>query len=136
MSEQKLERCASCGQLLPSDDRRKSRRFAWGIGLSLLTLIPAAVGLGNAFRGIASQKATGLGAVAGGFSEIGIVAAFLWVVVFPIAAIVLLAGSFSKGRTGRGILAVLGIGWSILVLLLVSVAAFALSMAWRSAHQG
>jgi len=46
-----------------------TRRFLGGLLLAWVPWIPTLVGLGYAFRGISSQKATGVGAVAGGVAE-------------------------------------------------------------------
>jgi hypothetical protein len=75
--------------------------------------IPLGIGLSNVFRGLSEQKATGLGAVAGGFIEayfmFGLVAAF----AFQVGGIVLLM----KPPAGQRILSFASIAWSIFMLI-------------------
>jgi hypothetical protein len=49
--------------------RIKDRRFLWGILLVGASSIPVLVEVFNSFRGLSENKATGLGAVAGGIAE-------------------------------------------------------------------
>lgn len=51
-----------------SYDRRRAW-FIWGNNLAWVVIVPFIFGLFNSFRGISEQKATGLGAVAGGLAE-------------------------------------------------------------------
>ena len=50
-------------------DELKQKRFLWGIALAWAPWVPTMIGLASAFRGISNTKATGLAAVAGGFTE-------------------------------------------------------------------
>ena len=68
--------------------------------------------------GISEQKATGLGAVAGGLAETYLTFGIIVTLVSELAAIVLLIRSFSRGHLRRSSVAVLSICWSILMLLL------------------
>lgn len=115
-------RCLSCGQLLPDSDLRKRRRFIWGVVLAWFPFLILLIGLRNAFKEVSTQKATGLGAVAGGLSEIGVMLGIFIMVAVPIAGMVLLLRSFSKGHALRGFVAVVSIAWSGLILLLGSLA--------------
>src|ERR1039458_3056396 len=80
-------------------DEIKRKRFLWGVCLAwtpfLFLIIHTAI---DAFNGIAREKATGLAAVAGGlvefFSTFGLAA----VLVFEVAAVILLLRAFSEGR--------------------------------------
>ncbi|SRR6266852_2335405 len=47
-------------------DERRKKLFLWGILLAWLPFVPDIL---NAFKGITAQKATGLGAVAGGVAQ-------------------------------------------------------------------
>jgi hypothetical protein len=99
-----------------SSDERKRKNFLWGTALTWTLSIPLIIGVANGFKGISEQKATGLGAVAGGLAEaygtLGLILAF----VMPIAAIVLLVKSFSGGHRTRAIFSLLYICWSALTL--------------------
>jgi hypothetical protein len=108
--------CSACGQRILSDDDRKRRRFFWGLAFAWLPFIPVAAGLANTVRGISEQKATGLGAVAGGIAEMG---AFYVVALAPIltvSAMVLLLRSLSKAHPLRNILAVISVCWGALMI--------------------
>jgi uncharacterized membrane protein len=99
-------------------DDQKKKRFLWGVALAwppFLIFIPALL---NMFKGISEHKATGLGAVAGGFSEAFAGFGFLTVIVFEIGGIVLLVRSFSRENPGRSTVAVLTIGASGFMLLI------------------
>ncbi len=104
-------------------------RFLWGIGLAwvpfLFFFVPAML---NAFRGIATNKATGMGAVAGGLAEGLAVFGLVTIVAFEIAAVVLLARSFSRGQSLRGFLSVVSIGCALLVLSVLGL------MLWLVGH--
>jgi hypothetical protein len=110
------ERCPACGQRPRSQDERRRRRFYWGVALAWLPFLPVVAGLVNAFRSISQQKATGLGAVAGGIAEMGVVFVLTLVPVFAISAIVLLVRSFSKEHPVRSALAVISLCWMGLML--------------------
>jgi hypothetical protein len=100
-------------------DELKKKRFLWGMLLAWAPLIPTLIGLGNVFRGISEQKATGLGAVAGGLSELFVLYGMVAILVGQVAAVVLLFRSFSPGHWGRRFLSLLAICFSGLMLLLV-----------------
>jgi hypothetical protein len=107
--------CAACGQRVLSDDDRKRSRFFWGLALAWLPLVAVLVGIATAFRGMAERKATGLGAIAGGASELGLICFVVFAPLYLLSAIVLLLRSFSKAHPARAIAATISICWSILL---------------------
>jgi hypothetical protein len=70
----------------------------------------------HALREVSETKATGLGAVAGGFAEIYSVFGLVLALLIPFAAIVLLAKSLADGRRTRSFLAVSSICWCALMI--------------------
>lgn len=114
-------RCEHCGQLIPKGDEWKLRQFQWGLLIAILTFIPFAMNIGKALR---EAKTTGLGAVAGGVSEIGGTFAFLAVIILVIGGIVFLVRGFTRESQVREILSILGITWLgfQLVSIVISVA--------------
>jgi hypothetical protein len=86
--------------------------FSW------IPSLPVVIGSFNAFRGITQQKATGLGAVAGGLAEVYLTSGLILTFASEAAAIVLLIRSLSRAHLGRGAVAVFSICWSALVLFL------------------
>jgi hypothetical protein len=99
----------------PLDDAQK-RRFLWGV---LLAWIPFLFFVLNAFREISTQKATGLGAVTGGFAEAFATFGFATTVVLEVAGIVLLVRTFSKEHPMRTFLSVISISCSGLTLAIL-----------------
>ncbi|HJS97877.1 MAG TPA: hypothetical protein VJ756_02210 [Terriglobales bacterium] len=95
-------------------------RFAWGLVLAWAPAIPFIIGMSRIFRGISEQKATGIGAVVGGFVEayflFGIVATF----AFQVGGIVLLMKSTSNGQRFPFFLSFASIAWSTLMLILLA----------------
>ena len=100
-----------------SNDRKKTW-FLWGIVLTCLLAVPLMVGLSTTFRGISEQKATGIGAVAGGLAEAYVTSGLILAFVLPLSAIVLLSRSLSRGHGTRELLAVLCICWNAVTLFL------------------
>jgi len=101
-----------------SSDDRKRKFFLWGTVLTWTLSIPLIIGVVNAFKGISEEKATGLGAVAGGFAEAYVTLGVIFGFVLPVGAIVLLVKSFGRGHRMRAIFSLLYIGWSVLTLVL------------------
>ncbi|HZR32085.1 MAG TPA: hypothetical protein VFA76_09560 [Terriglobales bacterium] len=100
-------------------DDLKRKRFLWGVALAWLPSLPFFLfGVYNAFKGMESQKATGLGAVAGGWSEVLCTVGLATVFIVPATAIVLLTRSFSTGHGTRKMLSLLSIAWCALLLSL------------------
>jgi hypothetical protein len=92
--------------------------FLWGTVLAGISSIPFIILFFNAFRGISQNKATGLGAVAGGLTEAYATFGFILTFVLPVAAIVLLGRSLSGVTRTRQLFSVLFIVWSSFILLL------------------
>jgi hypothetical protein len=99
-----------------ADDPAK-RRFLWGVLLAWTPFLFAAVpAVFNAFREISTQKATGLGAIAGGFAEAFAIFGLAATLAFEVSAIALLARAFSRGHPIRTFFSVLSICCSGLML--------------------
>jgi hypothetical protein len=114
-------------------DELNKRRFLWGVGLAWAPWTPALIGIGYAFRGISEQKATGLGAVAGGLSELFVRYGIGAILVGQVAAIVLLVRAFSPGHFVRSLFSVVSICLSGLMLLLVGLFFW---LSWFANHHG
>jgi hypothetical protein len=89
-------------------DRRRAW-FVWGNILAWVVIVPFIFGLFNSFRGISEQKATGLGAVAGGIAEVYTTFGFILAFALPLGAIVLLVRSFSVVHGMSALLSLLSI---------------------------
>jgi|SRR5215831_16380288 len=96
----------------------KKKWFWWGMILAWIPIIPAITGILNAFKGISEQKATGLGAVAGGVAEVYATLGMMLALIVPVAAIVLLGKSLSSLHPMRTLVSWLSICWSVLLLVL------------------
>ena len=105
-------------QLQNQDGGRKL--LFWGAVFAWLPLLPIIYSIALDIRELSTQKQTGLGAVAGGLSEvfftIGLIVAF----AVPVTGIVLLLKSFSGGRGLRSLFTVISILWSSLILLILT----------------
>ncbi len=99
-------------------DPLKKNNFLWGVLLAWTPWLPTMIGLGYAFRGISSEKATGLAAVAGGLTETFLLVGLVATVVFEVGAIILLVRAFERGHWLRSLLSVFSICLSGLMLLL------------------
>lgn len=95
------------------------KRFLWGVILAWIPWVPILIGLGYAFRGIGSAKATGIAAVAGGLGEGFVLWGIVAMVIGQTAAIVLLVRVLSNARWMRSLVSVLSICMSALMLILV-----------------
>src|SRR5438445_6946837 len=83
------------------EDRSQDRKrtwFIWGMVLAWTPFIPFILGLFHAFSGVSEQKATGLAAVAGGIAEMYTTFALIIAFIIPVAAIILLGRSVSRGH--------------------------------------
>ena len=101
---------------MPPDSEIRTR-FIKGVLLAWIPLLFVLIAtFFTAFRGLSSQKATGLGAVAGGFAEGLVVFGFAVMVASEIAAIVLLSRSISRTHGVRTFVSVVSIGASVLLL--------------------
>ena len=111
-----------------ADEVRRKKRFLWGALLAWAPWLPILIGLGQT---IAKQKATGIGAVAGGLTELFVVWGIGAVLIGQVAAIILLFRAFSPGHWMRGLFCVLSICLSALMLLLVGLFFW---LSWSQAH--
>jgi hypothetical protein len=94
-------------------DDIKRKRFLWGVCLAwtpfLFLIIPTAIGIFSAFRGISREKATGLAVLAGGLAEFFFTFGLAAILVLEVAAIILLLRTFSGGRPVRALFSVISI---------------------------
>lgn len=101
-----------------SDPNQNATGFRWGVVITLVLSIGPVLGMFNMFRGISTQKATGLGAVAGGLAEGYAAVTMILVFVLPLVAIVFLGKSLSKKPGSRSVISLLCIGWNGIMLVL------------------
>jgi hypothetical protein len=99
-----------------SDDKKLWRGLALTWGPWLVVIVPVVF---NMFRGIREQKATGLGAVAGGIVEVLVTWGLLSLVLCEVGGMVLLAKSVRGGDRLRAVLAVMSLVFAALALVLV-----------------
>ncbi len=101
-------------------DEPEKKRFLWGVSLAWAPWVPVLIwstlGLVNAFK---EQKATGLGAVAGGLAEAFTLFGMAATLVFEVSAIVLLVGAFSGKHWLRSVFSVVSIFLSALMIFLL-----------------
>ena len=109
---------------LSIDTDPKRKRFLWGIAIGWFSFIPLVYGCANAFKGVSEQKATGIGAIAGGVAEICVLVGALVLLVSPMIAIYLLVTSWSHGKAARNFLSVITMLWSGFTLFLILGAAW------------
>jgi len=101
-------------------DPVKKKRFLWALLLVWAPWIPSLFGLANALRGIWTEKATGLAAVAGGLTEMLVSVGLVSTIVFQVLAIILFVRTFETGHRFRNLISGVSIFFSVLMLLLVS----------------
>src|ERR1700733_12933994 len=99
--------------------RIADRRFLWGTLLVGASSIPVLVEVFNSFRGLSENKATGMGAVAGGIAEGFVTFGLACALLFSVFGVVFLVRAFSRERWVRSILSVLAICFSALTMLFV-----------------
>lgn len=102
-------------------DPLKKKRFFWGVLLAWIPWLLTMIGVGNALRGIAAEKATGLAAVAGGLAETFLLFGLLVTVVSEVAAIILLVRAFERGHWLRSLFLAFSLCLSGLMLLLFGI---------------
>jgi hypothetical protein len=78
----------------------------------------------HSFRGIPGQRAIGLGAIAGGVTEVYLTFGLILTFTFLGGAIVLLGRSFSGGHPMRATLSVLSMCWSVLIFSVLGLLAW------------
>ncbi|MDT8067211.1 MAG: hypothetical protein ROO76_03500 [Terriglobia bacterium] len=89
----------------------RGSKFLVGILLAWVPIVVIIVPVFfEVFRGITDQKATGLGAVAGGFSEAFVTFGVVTFVAAQVLAIILLIRSVGIGKTVQSVFAILSIG--------------------------
>jgi hypothetical protein len=98
------------------EDIRPRKWFMWGMILASVPTILMILSFVLILPEISNQKQTGLGAIAGGLTEVAATAGLAVMFLVPVSAIVLLAKSFSKGHGIRSLIAGLSIAWSAVVL--------------------
>jgi hypothetical protein len=101
-----------------ADDLVKSR-FWWGVLLAWAPWVATVIGLAYMLHGVLGAKATGLGAVAGGISEILILWGIAVLLVSQAAAIVWLWGDIRRSSILRSLFVAVSIGMSGLMLVMV-----------------
>jgi hypothetical protein len=99
--------------------RIEDRRFLWGILLVGASSIPVLVEVFNSFRGLSENKATGMGAVAGGIAEGFVTFGLACALLFSVFGAVFLVRAFSREHWLRSILSVLAICFSALTMIFV-----------------
>jgi hypothetical protein len=100
-----------------SSHGRPRKWFFWGAVLAGISSIPFITLFFNALRGISQEKATGLGAIAGGLTKAYETFGLILTFVLPVAAIVLLSRSFTGGNLTHKIFSLLFIVWTGCMLL-------------------
>ncbi len=98
-------------------DDPKQKRFLRGVLLIWIPLLPLIFASFNSFKGISEQKATGLGAVAGGLAEVYVPLGLVLTVASLIAGTVLLFRAFSREHWPRSLFSVVSICVAGFVLL-------------------
>jgi len=114
------------------EDEVKQKRFLWGAVLAWAPWVPMMIGLGSAFRGISNSKATGLGAIAGGFAEGYVMVGLAATLICEVGAMILLFRAFSRGHGVRSAFAMVSICVSSLMIILFCLSIWLL---WLQSHQ-
>src|SRR6266576_6131909 len=83
----------------------------------LFFIVPTAIGIIDALAQIATQKQTGLGAVAGGFTEMVVTFGLVVIVGSQVAAIVMLLRTLSRSHPIRTTIAIFSVCCSGVFLL-------------------
>jgi hypothetical protein len=109
-------------------DDLKKKRFLWGMALAWAPWIPTLIGLAVA---ISNSRATGIAAVAGGFTELFVVCGIAAILIGQTIAIVMLFRAFSPGHWMRNLFSVVSICLSGFMLLFVGLFFWFL---WFQAH--
>jgi hypothetical protein len=112
-------------------DDLKQKRFLWGVALAWAPWVPTMIGLASAFRGISNTKATGLAAVAGGFTETYVLVGLAATLICEVSAMALLFRAFSRGHGVRRAFSLLSICMSGLMIL---VFCLSLWLFWFESH--
>jgi hypothetical protein len=110
-------------RLSPTFDRKRNW-FIWGMVLSWIQPVWLFIGFFNVFGGFSQEKATGLGAVAGGLTETYVTIGLVVTLVLPIVAMVLLIRAWPGGNQIRTVFSLMSICLSAFVLLAYGVGAW------------
>jgi hypothetical protein len=102
-------------------DDPKRKQFLWGMVLAWIPSVPLLIGVFRSFRGISEQRATGIGAIAGGVTEVYLTFGLILTFILLGGAIVLLGRSFSGGHPMRATLSALSMCWSALIFSVLGV---------------
>jgi hypothetical protein len=105
-----------------------AKRFLWGAALVWVPWIPILV---DVFYQMSRVKATGVSAVAGGFTEILLIYGVAGAFVAQLFAIVLLSKSLLPGRPLRNFFSILSLCLSGLMIVVIAVF---LWLSWSWAH--
>jgi hypothetical protein len=108
-----------------------AKRFLWGAALVWVPWIPILVAFGHVLYQMSRVKATGVSAVAGGFSEILLMYGVVGTFVAQLFAIVLLSKSLLPGRPLRNFFSILSLCLSGLMIVVIAVF---LWLSWSWAH--
>ncbi len=98
-------------------DRIKDRRFLWGILLVCVSSIPVWMAIFNSFRGLSANKATGLGAVAGGIAGVFFPFGLGLTLACSVVGIAFLVRAFSRKHWLRSVFSAFAICFSALTIL-------------------
>jgi hypothetical protein len=101
--------------------QRTRTRFLMGVLLAWVPFLLFVVPVLNAFRGVATSKATGLDAVAGGLTEGLATFGFAALVIAEVSAIVLLARNFSRVSGLRSFVSAASICCSLLMMAIMGI---------------
>jgi hypothetical protein len=112
-------------------DELTKKRFLWGVVLAWAPWVPILVGLIHTLLGISRQKATGIGAVAGGLTEIFVVWGIGAILIGQVVAIILLFRAFTSGHWIRSFFSIVSICLSALMLVLIGLF---LWLSWFQKH--
>lgn len=108
------------------------KRFLWGMALVWAPWIPILIAFGSVLYQMSRVKATGIGAVAGGFSEIFLMYGVVGTFVAQMFAIVLLSRSLAPGRPLRNFFSIVSLCLSVLMIVIITVF---LWLSWSWAHR-
>jgi len=125
------ELCNNHAIALNTEDNSNRRTFFWGVVLAWTPIALFVLGIVRAMLEISSQRTSGLGAVAGGLSEVLITYGLLVALASQILAVVLLVRAFTSQQSlKRKFFSAISICCACLVLLLCGVV-LSKVMFWR-----
>jgi len=102
---------------------QQKKRFRYGLLLAWVPLIffivPTAIGVIRAIAQVSNEKATGLGAIAGGASEVAATFGLVVIVASEVVGIVMLVRTFARNHPIRTVVAIVSVVCSGLLLLVL-----------------